>query len=267
MSATIDLSEVRTNPDRRMAPRVAARFPAKLHCLQCPDAVTARSSDVGPGGVCVETQSAFDPSSLRRISIALPPGTVEAKAIAQWQRRNAAGTGILTGVSLRELDSRTTATLSSFVHERARELSGFLLDRSEVTGLQLDEALDLALFTRVAEFPSSSRIYEQNTQGTSGDSVFVVFDGTILLAASAPDGGEVQIEQICMGGVFGGLPLIGETPHTESAIALSDAILLEIDPYTFSFLQTTKPHVVNRLRVTLIRKKALQLKTLIERME
>lgn len=253
--------------ERRVAPRVATRLRVDLYCLGHNDTIAARSSDLGPGGVCVETTAGFDPSSLQRVVIELPDGLVQAKAVAHWQRRNMAGTGILTGISFRQLTSQTAEALLSFVSQRARELSGFLLHRSEVAGLELDEAMDLALFTRVAEFPIGSRIYEQGTQGSRGDSIFVVFDGRILLEATTPEGGDVQIERICMGGVFGGLPMMGETPHTESAIALSHAVLLEIEPYTFSYLQSVKPHVVNRLRMTLIRKRAIHLKELIERME
>lgn len=265
MSTAIEASGAGSQADRRVSPRVAARFRAELFCLGGSGAPVARSSDIGPGGVCIETESAFDASSLRRISIELPDGPVQAKAVARWQRRNNAETGFLTGVDFRDLAPNATKALLRFVHDRAEELSGFLLQRSEVEGLQLDEALDLALFTRVAEFPRDNRIYEQGTLGVRGDSIYVVFDGDILLEAIAPGGTPVRIEQVGMGGVIGGLPLLAETAHTESAIAVADTRLLEIDPHTFDYLQSVKPSVAGRLRTAVIRKRAHHLRLLIER--
>jgi CRP-like cAMP-binding protein len=241
-------------------------MPVQLFCVGLPCALEARSSDLGPGGVCVDTPSPFDLSSLRRVSIELPDGLFQTKAVGRWQREEVGRPGQQSGIEFQELEREEVERLWRFVHQRAGELASFLRDRSTIGPMELDEALDLALFTRVAEYPAGNWIHRQGPVEPVCESAFVVYDGSVVLEASTRSGRTVHVARVEAGEVFGALPIVGGISHITSAVADRDAILLEIDAATYRFLQAEKPQTARLVTEALVRAQAAHLSSLIERL-
>ncbi len=252
-----------SGPERRVTPRVAARYPVKLICSGMAGSLSARSSDIGPHGIGVETSTPFALDSLQRVIIELPEGPLQATAEGRWQNENAAKDGHLTGIQLVDLDTETSSRLTGLVHQRAGELAAFLRDGTDLD-LEMDEALDLALFTRVVEFGPGHHIHLQDQQGDRGDSVMLIRSGWVLLEARYRDSRPIQVERLGAGALFGGLPVVARVAHVASAITEGEVVALEIDSRTFEHFETTKPSVAKRIIEALMRRQALQLKALVE---
>jgi len=255
-------SGVRT--DRRLTPRVAAQVPVLLHCRGLSGPLPARTIDIGSGGACVETGALLELGSIRGVTIDLPWGPVQLQAEGCWQRETPQGQQ--SGLRFIEPDSRSSDSLRDFVHNRAAELARFLERRTKLTGLGLDEALDLALFTRAREFPAGYWIYRQDTIGQGKDSIFFVYNGSVVLDAQMGGAPSIRVGRIAIGGIFGGLPLLAATPHVASAIAETPLIVLEIDSHTFEYLRDAKPWVARHLETAIVRDQALHMRTLIEKL-
>lgn len=249
--------------ERRLTPRVAARFSVKLFCTGLPGSLDVRSTDLGPKGLCVETPSPFAIDSLRRVVLELPDVSLQIRAEARWQRDNAANSAYLTGIRLLDLEPEVTNRLWSFVHGRAGEIAAFLRDRAEIAS-EMDEALDLALFTRVAEFPIGHRIYQQGTMGTRGDSAFIVQSGTVAIEAGHGTGQPFVLERIEAGGLFGGLPIVAQVPHVSTAVAETEVVALEIDPGTYHHLMSGKPWAAQRIASWILRRQSSHVAHLVE---
>ncbi|MGH0033759.1 MAG: cyclic nucleotide-binding domain-containing protein [Myxococcota bacterium] len=250
-------------PERRVSPRVAARFPVKIFCMGLSTSLEARSSDVGPTGVGVETPTPFALDSIRRVVIELPDGPLQAKAVGRWQKENAAVDAHLSGIQLIDLEPEASSRLWRFVHQRAGELAAFLHDHTDLE-LEMDEALDLALFTRVVEFQTGCHIYQQDEQGTRGDSVYLVRSGRVLLEARYKSSQPLVLDRVEGGGLFGGLPSVAGVPHVTSAVTECEVLALEIDAHTFEQFATSKPAVAQRIAKALMRRQAFQMRTLVE---
>ncbi len=222
------------------------------------------TADVGAGGACVQTRCLIAAASIRRLVLDLPDGPIELHAEGRWQRDTADGQ--LTGISFIDPDKTEQRRLREFVHKRAAELADFLIERTALSGLSLDEALDLALFTRLAEFSPRQLIYKQDATDTAVGSSFIVYDGAVVLKASGSTGRPVTVGRIGVGGLFGGLSVLAEVPHVTSAYAEAASILLEIDSYTFHYLQDAKPRVARRFEAALISAKVTHLRALVERL-
>jgi CRP-like cAMP-binding protein len=250
--------------EQRQAPRVAARYAVELTISGLPGPLSGTTSDIGTGGLCIETSSPFDLSSLRQINISFGDGRLQCSAQGRWQRGNAGNSGISTGITFGELDTQKRAMLHRLVHQRSQELSTFLM-HSELGALELDEALDLALCTRMSEFKAGQYIYRQGVDDSKSNSVYVVNSGAVLLEAEGRPGRRVLLDRADPGAVFAGMPLLFEYPHLESAVAESDTVLFEIDPFTFRYLERAKPNAARCVTRALMSKRARLLANLIER--
>ena len=252
--------------DKRVSTRVAAYFPVKLYLEGLPGPLAARSRDVGPGGICVGTRSPFALSSVQRVAIELPSGPLVLAAEGRWQREIAAEHAMVSGIQFMDPPRAETFTISKFVRDRASELAQFMQEHSDLAGLDVDCAMDLALFTRLREVPAGHRLYCQGKRSDGGESIFVVYRGSVALEVAVDGDDRVRLERVEAGGVFGGLPLVAGVPHVESASTETDSLLLEIDPYTFHFLEWAKPPLARGLTQIVIRKQVLHLSNLITRL-
>lgn len=250
--------------ERRLTPRVAARFAVKLDCAGLPGELKVRSTDVGPKGICVETPSPFAIDSLRSVVLELPDVTLQLRAEARWQRENAASTAHLTGIRLLDLEPEATEKLWAFVHHRAGELAAFLRDRADSMADEMDEALDLAMFTRVAEFPVGHMIHSQGTQGERGDSAFIVYSGRVIVEAARGAARPLMLERVEPGGLFGGLPMVAGVAHVSSAVTDTEVVALEIDSLTYQHLMMCRPWAAHRISAAILRRQAAHLSRLLE---
>ncbi len=250
-------------PEAHATPRMAACVPVRLHLEGLPGPLAARSRDIGTGGVCVETGSPFALSSVERIVLDLPTGKMAFAAKGSWQRAPIVGDGLLTGVQFISPNPEEIHLLWDFVQVQAKERARFLHEGSELGTLSLDDALEIALRTRVRQVPAGRWIYRQGSAGE--DSVFMVLSGTVAFEIPSRRDPPIRLKPIGVGGVFGGLPLLAEISHAESALAETDTQLLEIPRYTFRHFERTKPLLARCVTRALIRRQASHLTELAER--
>lgn len=263
-SVALEERNTRSDLERRLSPRTAARLPVQLYCEGLSGGLQAVTNDVGTGGVCVQTRCLLATASIRRLVVDLPDGPAELNAQGRWQRETAEGQ--LTGICFIDPDKSAQRRLREFVYTRAAELADFLVERTALSDLSLDEGLDLALFTRFAEFSPRQLIYRQEATDTAAGSSFIVYEGTVILKGYRSKGQPVAVGRIGVGGLFGGLPVLAGVPPVTSAYAEAASILLEIDSYTFRYLQDAKPWVARRLQRALISAEAANLRALVERL-
>ncbi len=250
-------------PEAHATPRMAACVPVRLHLEGLPGPLAARSRDIGTGGVCVETGSPFALSSVERIVLDLPTGKMAFAAKGSWQRAPFVGDGLLTGIQFVSPKPEAIHRLWDFVQVQAKECARFLHEGSELGTLSLDDALEIALRTRVRQVPAGRWIYRQGSAGE--DSVFMVLSGTVAFEMRSRRDPPIRLKPIGVGGAFGGLPLLAEISHPESALAETDTQLLEIARYTFRYLERTKPLLARCVTRALIRRQTSHLTELAER--
>jgi CRP-like cAMP-binding protein len=249
--------------DRRCSPRVGACLEAHIQ-LSGMGRVPCATRDVGFGGACLETASPFDPSAVQRIEIRLPGvGPLSLHAEGRWQR--VAETGVLTGIRFCEVSSRAHEELKSFTSERALEVSRFLAELPDLGELPIDEALDLALNSRLRVVPPGTLLYRQGASPPDGDSIYIVVTGRIVLEAAVQHEHEIHLDTLGSRRLFGGLPVLAGVPHVESAVAETKCELLEFSRVAFEYLATAKPLVAHRLVQAVLRRQAGQLEDLIRR--
>lgn len=243
--------------ERRTAPRTSTRIPVELMLRSSPAPLPAQAVDVGTSGICVSTASRFPLCELSSVSFAIGGERAKIPAEARWQRFDNSGRGLVAGLMFLDVETRLAAALRSHVYEAALKIASFLLEKTELSGLHVDDAIDAALLTRAADYSVGRRIYQQGELRSRGDSVFIVEKGSVVLEAQAPGTGRLVLDTIGQGGIFAGLPLLAEAPHTESAIAATEVSLVEIDPYNFASLEITRPRVARGLTRAILRRRAL----------
>lgn len=258
-SIALEEKRTRSEIERRLSPRVAARLPVELYCEGLSGGLRAVTRDVGTGGICVLARNLIATGSIRRLVLDLPDGPTELKVEGRWQRDT--GAGQLTGICFTDLDKQAEHRLWHFVHTRAAEIAGFLTERTALSDLSVDEGLDLALFTRLADFSPRQRIYKQEA---AAESSFIIYEGAVVLKGYRSKGRPVTVRRIGVGDLFGGFPVMAGVPHVTSAYAETASILLEIDSFAFRYLQDAKPWVARHLQRALIGAEAENLRALIE---
>ncbi len=249
---------------RRMLPRVAAQLLVQIRFQGMPAPLMGQVRDIGPGGLCLETASRFARDSLRSVSVDFADRTAPFKVDGCWQRDAPGRTGVLTGVRFVDLQPSESEHLWSYVYARAGELASFLRGRSDLSGMDYDEAVDLTLFTRLVHFAAGDCIYKRGSLGTRGDSAFVVYRGKVILEARSGTGRSAYTDHVAEGGVFGGMPLLAAAPHPETATAETDLLALEIDSHSYRYLESSRPQAVRWVSQALFRRYAGRLERLIE---
>lgn len=245
--------------------RVGSDLPVELHVAELPAPLLARSRDIGVGGICVATPSPFALKSVRRVVIALPAGAVTVEAEGRWQVDATGDDLLLSGLAFPAPSAEAIEALSHFVLETGRTLARFLYAQSELRDFGLEEILGLAQITRFCDVNAGHFIYRQDTARTGEDSIYVVARGGVCLQARARGAREVTLARLQAGQVFGGMPLVGEATHPESAVAESDCRLLEIDRDSFRYLETARPWLAQRLAFAVARTYTRRLQEILAR--
>jgi CRP-like cAMP-binding protein len=182
-----------------------------------------------------------------------------------WQRQGKTGVKLLTGIRFVEPKPEHVRALWDFVGAQAATLAGFLRDGAAFRDIDLDDAMDLALCTRILEVPAGHRIYGPGICEDGADAAFVVYVGEVLLEARNDRGRAVLIERVGVGRVFGGLTVVVGVPHIESATAATAARLIEIDREAFAYLERAKPRAARLVTVAVVRRQTSNLSQLVER--
>ncbi len=252
-SAPIDPLEVRCNP------RVGTDLPVELYTGDFSGALLGRSRDLSIGGACIATQSPFSFKSLQRIVLSLPTRNLTLDAVGCWQREDPEEDIILTGIAFDNPHSEHIELVWDQVLDAGKKLARFLYKRTAIHELGLEDAMGLAQVSRYRTFQAGHTIYRQGTQGGSNDSIFLITEGSVTLQLRVRDAIEQTLTQLEVGDLFGGLPLMADIPHCESAVANSNVRLLEVDRAAFRHLRSMKPWLGHRLGIALLRVHAMRM--------
>lgn len=88
-------------------------------------------------------------------------------------------------------------------------------------------------------------------QGDAGTSMFIVARGDVNIHLPGEASRRISLKDIASGEYFGELALFDDKPRSASAVATTDAILLELDRQTLSRYLTQRPHAAMTLLRTL----------------
>lgn len=246
-TAPLDPLEVRSNP------RVGTDLPVELYATDFGGALLGRTRDLSIGGACVATQSPFSIKGLQRIVLGLPSQNLTLDAVGCWQREDRQENLIITGVQFENPYSEQLDLVWDQVLDAGKKLARFLYERTALHELGLEEAMGLAQVTRLRTIQAGDLIYRQGTQGQGNDSIYMITEGSVTLQLRIRDAIEQSLATLSTGDLFGGLPLLADLPHAESAVANSHVRLLEIDQAAFRHLRSMKPWLGHRLGVALLR--------------
>ena len=242
MASLVSLPELSALPQRtdRMATRVAAIVPVELVFAESRQGVLpARTTDIGTGGLCVKTESPIDGDSVHRVRLKLGRHDLEFGVVSRWSSPIGARTGSITGFEFAETDACSEAALGRFVQERAMEIGTFLRSCCGFNELGFQEALELAMTTRIREVDSGETIYGA-PDGAGCSSIFALFRGSVLLERKSDRRNEQSIS-VQSGEFFGGLPMIAGIESAQRAVATGPATLLEFIQHNTSYLMMHKP--------------------------
>jgi len=224
----------------RMSTRVAAILPIELilegsHRNTLP----ARAVDIGTGGVCVRTASPIDGALVRQIRFKLDRHDLEFMVSCKWSSPVGSSAGPLSGFVFEHVDARSEAALWSFIQARAMDIATFLRTCGGLTELTFQDAIELALATRIRELESGQIVYGGAESEPCG-SIFALFRGNVMIERKAKRRNQ-QATPMESGELFGGLPTIAGCEPLERAVATSDSTLLEFIDYNTGYLLTYKP--------------------------
>ena len=243
----IDPLEIRSNP------RVGLDLPVQIYASDFGGALLGRTRDLSIGGACVATQSPFAFKSMQRITLSLPTQNLTLDAEGCWQREDPLDNSVLTGVRFEEPHSEQLDLVWDQVLDAGKRLARFLYERTALRELGLEEAMGLAQVTRFRSMSAGETIYRQGAEGGANDSIFLIVEGDVTLQLRIRDAIERTLAQVGVGELFGGLPLLTDLPHMESAVASTNVRLLEIDRAAYRHVRSMKPWLGHRLGVALLR--------------
>jgi len=249
--------------DLRAVPRVGADLMVELRSSEFTGGLPGRTRDLSIGGACIATPSPFSFKSLQEVSLQLPGNPLRLQVEGCWQREEPAEALILTGVSFLQPSHEHVDALWTVVMESGKSLARFLFERTQLHELGLEEAMGLAQLTRLRHMPAGRTLYRQDTRREGEDSIYLITEGSVALQIRVRDAIERDYARLHVGDVFGGLPLVADTEHAESAVTETEVRLLEIDAAAFRYLRTAKPWLGYRLGSAVTRIAAQRLKLLL----
>jgi uncharacterized membrane protein len=114
--------------------------------------------------------------------------------------------------------------------------------------LREDDVRLLATSVRERRFAAGQVIMQQ---GDTGTSMFIVADGHVNIFLPGEASRRISLKDIAHGEYFGELALFDDKPRSASALATTDAVLLELDRTTLSKYLTQRPAAALTLLRTL----------------
>jgi uncharacterized membrane protein len=105
--------------------------------------------------------------------------------------------------------------------------------------LDEEELAVLAAQINLTRFTARQRIYKRDEPGTRA---YVILSGTVRISTVDEDQQEVVVDQPGAGEFFGFASMIDQTPHQTSALALEEAVCVEVERNDIMALLQRKPH-------------------------
>src|SRR5215472_11386944 len=102
-----------------------------------------------------------------------------------------------------------------------------------------DETAVLAGQVEVRSFAARERIYKM---GEPSPHAYVLISGQVQVSTVDEDHQEVVVDEPSKGEFFGLASMLDQTPHQTTAIALEDAVCLEVSRDDIAVLLQRKPH-------------------------
>ncbi|HVO62951.1 MAG TPA: DUF1003 domain-containing protein [Terriglobales bacterium] len=102
-----------------------------------------------------------------------------------------------------------------------------------------DELAVLAAQVEVREFTPHQRIYKI---GDSGERAYVIVSGRVSVSTIDEDQQEIVVDEPGAGEFFGFASMLEQTTHETNAIALEEAVCVEVDRHDIQILLERKPH-------------------------
>ena len=241
-SAMTSLSPIAFAHNRRVSTRVAAIVPVELEFTPSTYGVlTARSSDIGMNGICVNTASPIERDAVRLVRFTLGRHQLEFSVSARWSSKAISDAGIMTGFIFDAVDANSESALWRFIQERGGQLALFLQTCNGLGQLDFQEAFELAITTRIHELERGQMIYGGAGTETS-TSIFALFRGSVALERASGRRNE-NFALVKPGELFGGIPIIAGCTSFERAIANENSMVLEFLGYNVEYLISAKPRV------------------------
>lgn len=252
--------------ESRATPRVGADLPVEIRSSEFPGGLPGRTRDLSVGGACIATASPFNIKAIDQIAILLPDqDPLVLRCDGCWQHEEPSAELMLTGISFDNLTETQLDMIWNYVLDSGKYLARFLVERSDVHELGLDDAMSLSQMTRYRDIPVGHTLYRQDTKNLGEDSIYLVIDGSVTLQVRVNDSREVEFARLEPGEFFGGLPILADVPHVESAVTASDTRLLEIDRQSFQYIRTAKPWLGYRLGMAMLRISTQRLSLMVSR--
>ena len=227
--------------DRRLHPRVGEPVDVSIYALGLAAPVEGVTRDIGPQGLCVETESPIGLDEARRIVLHLPDGEANMRVRCCWQREAPGRQGILSGFRFENLGVQDTELLWAIVFRRARELASFICGHSSLGQVIFDDAVDLAMHSRLVRFATGDWVYRQGSSDPKSGSAYLILQGCVEIESLNEEAESVHLERLESGAFFGGLPMVASATHPETALAHNACELLEIDSFSYQYLQSDRP--------------------------
>ncbi len=115
-------------------------------------------------------------------------------------------------------------------------------------GLGAEDLRDLGKSLAERKFPAGQMIMNQGDRGTS---MFIIANGHVNIHLPGEASRRISLKDISDGEYFGELALFDDKPRSASAVATTDALLLELDRKTLSRYLESHPHAAMMLLRTL----------------
>lgn len=238
----ITVKPINAHPSRRGSARVAAMVPVDLvFSYDASNTIPARSIDIGMGGMCVQTTSMIDSDAIRMVRFSLDGNRVGFDVGSRWNTELGGNGGPATGLVFETIDEMSQNSLWEYIQKRGRDLGAFLSSCEGLDQLNFEEALELALATRLREVRAGDLIYRGGDEEASS-AISVLMTGSVSLE---PANGRYsqQIARVEPRELFGGLPVSAGCAAFERAVAIEPSRILEFSHYAVENLLNTKPHL------------------------
>ncbi len=238
----IAVKPIKAHPSRRGTVRAATILPVELvFSYSSDDRLPARSVDIGMGGMCVQTESIIDGQAVRAVRVPLDGERVEFTVSSRWSLDLGGSGGPLTGLVFSDVDEVQKAQLWEFIQKRGRELGMFLSSCEGLEQLNFEEALELALATRLREVVSGQLVY-RGGDDPGATSICVLMKGAVLLEPAMGRCNQ-RISTVKPHELFGGLSVVAGCVPFDRAVAVEDCTVLEFSSYSVENLLNIKPHL------------------------
>lgn len=252
--------------EMRSAPRVGVRIDASVYLAGTAGWFPCQLRDIGSGGACLQTAGPIDLTTLRRLRFTLQDGPIELDVSGCWQREAPLEHAMFSGVRFESPSPAVVERIAEHVNAVAFQLARFVRTESELADLDLDEAIDFALSSRLRHASAGTYIYRGDRAGPGEESVYLVLQGTVALELSLRASSRFEVARVERGGVFGGMRVVAREGTRLSAVACTELVLLELDFTAFRYLDRAKPTVARRISETVVTKGLLQLHACVDRL-